>query len=140
MSNKSLAHPGTEATTTEDLEPIGPIAQRVLRGQRLFKDHAEAFMHKRGMWYVPSDSGCAFYAVRLGPVETCECQDYEYRAGRCKHIHAASIAQAKSSVCSCCGHRVLGRSLSEVEEEDYLLSWFVGDALCADCIRAGYWS
>jgi hypothetical protein len=104
----------------------------------LFRDHAEAFMYKRGTWFVPSENGCSYYAVRLGRVEACECADYEHRRGRCKHIHAASIAHAKSAICSCCGHRVLNRFLSEVVEEDELLGWFVGDLLCADCIRAGY--
>jgi hypothetical protein len=30
--------------------------------------------------------------------------------------------------------------LSEVTEDDALLSWFVGDELCADCIRDGFWA
>jgi hypothetical protein len=137
---RSLAHPSTEETTTEALEHISPIAQRVLRGQRLFRDHGEQMIFERGVWYVPANrEGVGYYGVRLGPVESCECAAWSYR-GRCKHIHAASIAQAKSRMCSCCGHRVLGRFLSTVEEDDNLLSWFIGDALCADCIRAGYWS
>jgi hypothetical protein len=134
MASTSLARSGHQSTTEVEHAP------RVLRGQRLFREHAAGFLHKRGTWFVPSENGCAYYAVRLGPVETCECADYEHRGGRCKHIHAASIAHAESSRCSCCGHRVLNRFLSEVVEEDYLLSWFVGDLLCADCIRAGYWS
>ena len=89
---------------------------------------------------MPSENGCAYYAVRLGPVETCECADYEHRGSKCKHIVSAAIAESKSGSCSCCGHKVLGRFLSEVQEDDGLLSWFVGDELCADCIRAGYWS
>src|SRR4051794_39556621 len=121
MARSSLAHSGTEPTTKVEHDP------RVLRGQRLFRQNAEAFIWKRGKWYVPSENGCSYYAVRLGPVEVCECGDFEHRGGRCKHIHAASIAHAKSSRCSCCGHRVLNRFLSEVVEEDYLLSWFVGD-------------
>ncbi len=31
------------------------------------------------------------------------------------------------------------RFTSEVREDDGLLSWFPGDVLCADCIRAGMW-
>jgi hypothetical protein len=30
--------------------------------------------------------------------------------------------------------------VSEVQEEDGLLSWFVGDRLCADCVNGGYWA
>jgi hypothetical protein len=54
-----------------------------------------------------------------------------------KYLTAATIAHAKSSRCSCCGHRVLNRVLSEVVEEDELLGWFVGDLLCADCVGRG---
>jgi hypothetical protein len=32
---------------------------------------------------------------------------------------------------------VPNRFLSEVVEEDELLGWFVGDLICANCIRAG---
>jgi hypothetical protein len=140
MAKSIIAHLGTESTTTGGLEHIAPGAQRVLRGQRLFKDCAAQFLHKRGVWYVPSENGIGYYAVRLGPVEVCECADYEHRGGPCKHVYSARIAQAKSSPCSCCGHRVLHRFLSEVTEDDTLLGWFVGDMLCVDCIRAGYWS
>ena len=35
----------------------------------MFRDHAEAFMYKRGTWFVPSENGCSYYAVRLGRVE-----------------------------------------------------------------------
>jgi hypothetical protein len=140
MIERSLAHSSTEETTAGDLEHVSGIAQRVLRGQRLFKERAAMFLHKRGAWFVPSENGIGYYAVRLGPVETCECANYEHRGGQCKHIVSASIAHAKSGVCSCCGHRVLNRFLSEVAEDDDLLGWFVGDMLCADCVKAGYWA
>jgi hypothetical protein len=134
MARSSLARSGHQSNDKVEHDP------RVLRGQRLFREHAQAFVWKRGTWYVPSENGGGYYSVKLGPIETCECADFEQRAARCKHIASATIAQAKSGVCSCCGHRVLGRFLSEVEESDCLLSWFVGDALCSDCIAAGYWS
>ena len=54
-----------------------------------------------------------------------------------KYLTAATIAHAKSSRCSCCGHRVLNRFLPEVVEEDELLGWFVGDLLCAGCVGRG---
>ncbi len=47
---------------------------------------------------------------------------------------------AKSGTCGCCGQRTLRRLLTEVLEEDQLLSWYPGERLCSDCIRAGYWS
>jgi SWIM zinc finger len=92
---------------------------------------------------VPSANDSAvvgFYEVRLGPVEACECADFEHRGKPCKHIHAAALAQSKSGICSCCGQRVLDRFLSEVTEDDGLLSWFAGDALCGDCVKAGFWT
>ena len=46
----------------------------------------------------------------------------------------------KSGTCDCCGQRTLRRVLTEVLEEDQLLSWYPGERLCSDCIRAGYWS
>jgi hypothetical protein len=30
--------------------------------------------------------------------------------------------------------------LSEVTEDDALLSWFIGDELCAECIKTSYWA
>ena len=131
MIDRSLAHSGTEST---------PVS-RVEWGRQLFEEHATDFVYEDGAWLIASDTVAGrVYEVRLNGRESCECSDYEHRGGRCKHIHAATIAHAKSGTCSCCGQRVLNRFLSEVEEEDGLLSWFVGDALCADCIRAGYWS
>jgi hypothetical protein len=98
-------------------------------------------VHKNGSWFIASDAvpGRA-YEVRLGPVERCECGHYRHRGVVCKHVYAARTAQAKSRVCSCCGQRVLGRFATEVAEEDGLLSWFVGDALCSDCISQGFWT
>jgi hypothetical protein len=78
-----------------------------------------------------------FYAVRLGPVETCECPDYEQRGAKCLHVTAAAIARAKSTTCSCCGQRVPWKFVTEVTEDDCLLSWFPGDRLCADCVHGG---
>jgi hypothetical protein len=33
----------------------------------------------------------------------------------------------------------LGRFVSEVTEDDELLSFYPADRICADCIRARYW-
>jgi hypothetical protein len=105
--------------------------ERAERGRKLFKEHFVQFRHERGAWLVPAAND---------PVEVCECADFKHRGKPCQHIHAAVLAQNKSSTCSCCGQRVLGRFLSQVTEDEGLLSWFVGDMICADCIRAGYWS
>jgi hypothetical protein len=70
----------------------------------------------------------------------CECDDFKHRGEPCKHVHAATLAQSKSGTCSCCGQRVLSRFLSEVIEDDGLLSWFAGDELCGDCVKAGFWA
>jgi SWIM zinc finger len=143
MASTTIARSGQETIPdpTTDLEHVSAIAERVLRGQKLFREHADDFVYRQGAWIIASDTvlGRA-YQVRLGPIETCECSDYQYRGAACKHIFGARIAHSKSRVCSCCGSRVLGRFATEVVDEDELLSFFVGDVLCADCIRNGYWT
>lgn len=130
MIENSLAHSRTYT----------PVV-RIAEGRGLFRELGHTFRHERGAWFIPSRTvEGRVYEVRLGTVERCECGDYTYRGARCAHITAASIAQAKSRICSCCGQRVLGRFLSEVTEGDALLSWFVGDELCADCIQEGFWA
>ncbi len=111
-----------------------------IEGRKLYRERGDEFRHEHGAWLVPSRTDeDQVYEVCLGPVESCECSERTYAGDACPHIAAASMAQAKSSVCSCCGRRVLGRFLSQVTEDDELLSWFVGNVLCADCIRDGYW-
>jgi hypothetical protein len=132
VDTRSVAHPGTESTTDVRLE----------RGRQLFEQRwNEIECIGEDAWCVPAshllDDRCV---VRLGDDPRCECRDFEHRRVFCKHQVAAAVAASKSSPCSCCGHRVLNRSLTEVTEDDELLGWFVGDMLCADCIRAGYWS
>ena len=129
MANTSLAGSPQEETH----------ASRIERGLRLSEERGVEirYVAPAGLWCVPSTSG-GFYAVSLDP-ERCECAGYEHRGRPCEHIVAASIAKAKSRTCSCCGQRVLGRFTSEVSEDDELLSWFPGDVLCADCVRAGFW-
>ncbi len=123
MAKSIIAHTAHQSTD-----------KRIKRGQQLLRSAASS-SGERGAWFVPAENGIGFYEVRLSPIEFCECSDYEH----CKHIHAAVLAQSKSGTCSCCGHRVLGRFLSEVTEDDELLSWFVGDLICAECVRVGYW-
>ena len=131
MIDRSLAHSGTEST---------PVS-RVERGRQLFEEHATDFVYEDGAWLIASDTVAGrVYEVRLNGRESCECSGYHFRGVACKHLIAATLADSKSSPCSCCGHRVLNRFLSEVAEEDELLGWFIGDLLCADCVRAGYWA
>jgi len=128
VTNRSLAQPAPPSTT------------RVQRGRDLYAAHADGIKFEHGAWLVPSGSVAGrFYAVRLGPVERCECPDHEYRGAKCQHVTAAIIARAKSTTCDCCGNRVPWRFVSEVTEDDELLSWFVGDRLCADCVNGGFW-
>jgi hypothetical protein len=128
LSNTSLARSGEETNG------------RIDRGRELYREHALDFEHVGGArWHIASDTVPGrSYEVDLTR-EVCECADHSYRGAICKHLTAASLAHAKSRVCSCCRNRVLRRFLSEVTEEDGLLAWFVGDELCADCIRDGYW-
>jgi hypothetical protein len=129
---KSLAHPAQEPQN------------RIDRGRRLYADRSNEVRFEDGVWFVPSEhEATSVYEITLGRRgESCECQDFEIRnpEGGCKHIVAATIAKAKSTVCSCCGQRVPWKFVTEVHEEHQLLGWFVGDRLCADCVRSGYWA
>ncbi len=120
----------------------GPTTTRELRGLTLYREHENEIVFEDGVWFVPSQgSGTSVYEVTLGRRgESCECADFEHRGESCKHIVAATIAKAKSTTCSCCGNRVAWRFATEVQEDDELLSWFVGDRLCADCVHGGYWA
>ena len=130
MASTSVARSGQESTTET----------RVTRGRQLYRQHAEDFLYRNGVWIIASDTVAGrSYEVNLAR-ESCECADHQHRGAVCKHLVAATLANSKSGTCSCCGHRVLNRFLSTVEEDDNLLTWFVGDELCANCIRAGYWS
>lgn len=131
MTAQSLAQPAR--TTT----PVDRIAE----GRGLYAELGHTFRHDHGAWIIPSRSvEGKVYEVRLGRIERCECPDYQQRGARCAHVTAATLAESKSRICSCCGQRVLGRFLSEVQEDDELLSWFVGDEICCTCIKDGYWS
>ncbi len=129
MATISLPAPREEATT------------RVQRGCNLYAELWAEFRFEHGSWFLPSATvEGRFYAVRLGPVERCECSDHEYRGAKCLHVTAATIVRAKSTTCSCCGQRVPLKCVTEVTEEHELLSWFVGDRLCSDCVHGGFWA
>ncbi len=126
---------------TEEKQAEARASSREERGRQIFEERYNEITHVAGdEWYVPASALLdGRYVVRLGDNPSCECPDHEYRGATCKHIIAATIANAKSRTCSCCSRRVLGRFTEEVTEDDELLSWFPGDELCVECIRAGYW-
>lgn len=113
MATQSLAQPPHEPTTRTD------------RGHRLYADHADAIRFERGVWLVPSEHALtSVYEVRLGRRRSCECKDFEFHGGGepCKHIHAATLAQADRA------DKDL-RIDYPVEEEllaacEHVLSWF----------------
>jgi hypothetical protein len=129
--------------TTESSAPPAHPSTRELRGLALFRDHADEirFEPVEKVWLVPSQlDGTSVYEVRLGRNgSVCECRDFEIRGLDCKHIVAAMIARAKTTPSSSCGQRVPWRFVTEVQEDDDLLSWFPGDRICAECIHEGHW-
>ena len=102
---------------------------RELRGIALYEEHAEEIRFEQGVWLVPSQNDAtSVYEVVIGRRgESCECVGFEHRGESCKHIHAAAIARAKTTPCSCCGERVPWRFVTTVEEDHDLLTWFPGD-------------
>jgi predicted nucleic acid-binding Zn finger protein len=127
------------ATTESSASAHQSTTSRIERGRKLFEEHAgEITFLENDVWLVPGSRDGTNYLVNVR-LERCDCADFEHRGQPCKHVIAATIADAKSVSCSCCGERVLGRFTTEVTEEDELLSWFEGDLLCAECIRAGFW-
>jgi hypothetical protein len=135
----SLAHPAHQSTT--ELQPA-----YVPRGLGLFELHRDEILagyQGGGKWLIPSgtESG-RVYEVRVGlrpERNRCECSGH-HRYGHCSHVVCASIARKKSAICDCCGERRWWSELSEVQEEHGLLAWFVGDRICADCVRTGHWA
>ena len=120
MTEQSLAQP-TRSSTRES------------RGIALYRDHADEIRFERGVWLVPSLSeATTVYEVRIGTRgASCECRDYEFRGVPCMHVHAATIAKAKTRPCSGCSGRFRGRDLFEVGDDD--LTYFQGDELCREC-------
>lgn len=114
MAKSSLAHPVHPVPAHEgDLEHVSAVADRVLRGQALYQEHAGEIRFESGVWYVPSQhDATSVYEVVIGRRgESCECVDFERRRARCKHVFAATIARAKSAPCVGCGRRFPHREL-----------------------------
>jgi hypothetical protein len=119
MANATIAHDAHPST-------------RESRGLALFEEYGELITFEHGVWYVPSRTDVTTtYEVTLGTKgEFCECKDFGYRGGPCQHIHAATIARAKTAPCASCGRRFRHRELFEVQEDHESLTWFPGDKLC----------
>ena len=106
---------------------------RELRGLALFEEHGSEITFEDGVWFVPSQhDGTSVYEVTLGRRgESCECMDFERRGSACKHVHAATIARAKTAPCMGCAQRFPRRALHEVDGDN--LTFFEGDLLCRSC-------
>jgi hypothetical protein len=133
MAVKSVARPGQESTT----EPQPPY---VLRGHGLFEIHREELQYLgAGKWLIPSGSESdKVYEVRVSTArperQRCECTGFMHH-DHCSHLVCAELAHKKSAICDGCGERKYWPELTEVQEEDELLSWYPGDVLCWSCCR-----
>ncbi len=121
--------------TTKDSATAAPTT-RISRGIALYRDHKDEIRFERGVWIVPSLSEeTTVYEVRLGTKgSSCECADHSHRGVDCLHIHAATVAKAKTRECAGCSGRFRGRDLVEVGNDS--LSFFERDELCRPCARA----
>ena len=138
MAEVTIAHPGKEATTEK-------TPAYVLRGAGIFELHREEILRSYqggGRWLVPSGTNAGkLYEVRVGSRpgrDRCECVGFQHHK-HCSHLVAAHRVAQLSAVCDGCGKRRWWSELRTVEEDDGLLSWYVGDALCSGCVRS-YWS
>jgi hypothetical protein len=134
VATSSVA-PSTHPSTTE------PTPDFVWCGRGLFETYRDELEYiGGGCWLVPSGSKSGkLYEVRVGSPRRpersrCECMGYQHH-GHCSHLTCAEIAHKKSAVCDSCGERHYWPELRQVQEEDGLLAWFVGDVLCLSCIR-----
>jgi hypothetical protein len=120
-------------TTTSVPEPTATDT-RERRGLELYRERGDEIKHvTRSVWSVPSCSREGVYLVDLAG-GVCTCGDMPPAGEVCKHTTAATIAHAKSGVCSGCSRRFRRRNLVEVLEEDHL-TFAEGDVVCETCAR-----
>jgi hypothetical protein len=107
------------------------------RGLALYRERGDEIKHVRGsVWSVPSCSREGVYLVDLAG-GVCTCGDMPPAGEVCKHTTAATIAYAKSGVCSGCGLRFRRRELVDLDESSHdNLTYFDGDHLCRLCADA----
>jgi hypothetical protein len=119
--------------TTESSAPAHP-STREQRGLELYRERGDEIKHVRGsVWAVPSCTRAGVYLVDLR-AGVCTCPDMPPAGEVCKHTSAATIAHAKSGVCSGCGLRFRRRELVECVEGNHDgLTYFHGDLLCRTC-------
>jgi hypothetical protein len=123
-------------TTTSVQEPTR-IDTREGRGLALYRERGDEIKHVRNsVWAVPSCTRAGVYLVDLAG-GVCTCADMPPAGEVCKHTTAATIARAKSGVCSGCGLRFRRRELVECVEGGHDgLTYFDGDHLCRSCADA----
>ncbi len=119
----------------ESSAPAHP-STREARGLALYRGHKDEIRFERGVWLVPSLSEkTTVYEVKIGTKgSSCECADHSHRGVDCLHIHAATVARAKTRECAGCSGRFRGRDLVDVGDDS--LVFFEGDELCRPCARA----
>jgi hypothetical protein len=124
-------------TTSTTIPEPARADTRADRGLALYRDRGDEIKHVRGsVWSVPSCSREGVYLVDLR-AGICTCADMPPAGEACKHATAATIAHAKSSVCSGCGRRFRRRELVECVEGNHdNLTYFDGDLLCGSCADA----
>lgn len=121
MATSSVPHP--TPTTREQ------------RGLALFRDQGDRIEHLDGYrWSVPSCSGENVYITDLRH-QSCTCPDHRRHGIACKHLHAATVARAKSADCGGCGIRVRRREMVDVPDDHPTLGGLV-EELCGDCARS----
>jgi hypothetical protein len=121
-------------TTSTTIPELARIDTREGRGLALYRQRGDEIKHVRGsVWSVPSCTRPGVYLVDLR-AGICTCGDMPPAGEVCKHTTAATIAHAKSGVCSGCGLRFRRRELTELTEDNHDgLTHFDGDHLCPAC-------
>jgi hypothetical protein len=142
MSSKHTISPAgdpfTAAPPHDDQDRPHP-STREQRGLELYRERSGEIKHvRRSVWSVPSCSREGVYLVDLaGGICTCPDMPRASLGEVCKHATAATIARAKSGVCSGCGRRFRRRELVELVEGNHDdLTYFDGDHLCPSCADA----
>src|SRR5215208_3443571 len=98
-------------TTSTTIPEPATTDSREGRGLALYRERGDEIEHVRGsIWSVPSCTRPGVYLVDLR-AGICTCGDMPPAGEVCKHETAATLARAKSGVCSGCGLRFRHRDL-----------------------------
>jgi hypothetical protein len=114
-ANRDLQAKGEEPTMTTTTIPESIRTDtREARGLAIYRERGDQIQHVRGsLWSVPSCTRSGIYLVDLR-AGICTCADMPSAGEVCKHETAATIAHAKSGVCSGCGLQFRRRDMVEV--------------------------